>query len=290
MNGSVTMSSAVISFCCKVGYAIGLSAMFWCSLPVALADQPNGKGEVFQMDETVVSWCADFGTAVQKKLDGEDQSCVFDRLKKEFPSTKNHDLDASLEFYQALLFMMLGDQGAYEAAKSRLLKGEAFEPELFLYEARLLYSKSNPASTKSRMAAEDRYAEYCPLSLQGSDRDDRKAPAGKIDPPLPSVPKLRGLSEKMGEIGELYAKAGWLQEAVDANVEAIYAATPISPDSVLGQKWMLVAELERTRGQRQLSARAYLKAAFHDPTRAKAVAESITKAFCDCDLQSVLSG
>jgi WD40 repeat protein/tetratricopeptide (TPR) repeat protein len=205
------------------------------------------------------AWCAELGTVMPRKWNGSPMKEEIEHLGKTIPTVNDPYMSACLPFYRAALLAINGDEAAFREIEKNLQEAGTFEPELLFYELQV-FDGSDAETLNKRLTAWDSYGEYVPLSLYGSDRDDRIAPAGLVDPPPPSVPKLEGLSERLAKVGDLYAKAGLLREAVDSYIESIYAEYPVKPEPKCALRWAKIAEWEMTMGRPQLAVRAYLKA------------------------------
>ena len=227
--------------------------------------------------EIVVSWVADVGTAVRDKMvrnqTGEE---VLNKLKKPLPTVDKY-MAEPLVVYHAIVSWLSGDKIRFSDLQKAAKSKGVFCPELLLYKVYLI-GEGGGDKSKRRIEAWNEHGRLVPISWYGQDKDNRLAPAGKINPPPPSVPILSNIGARLAEVGALYEKMGFERDAINSYLEALYSSPFAETGEKRGDIWLRIAKLEAQQGQKALALRAYLKAAYSDKKYTKPAVEGVQQA------------
>jgi len=230
------------------------------------------KGDNGQRDaadaQYVVSWISAIGGISKSYSEGstvEPKACA--RLLSEVPDVRRPLAD-ELVFYRAVLSWLAGDGKSFSENANAASRRGVFTPELLLYEARLVSTNRT-----RRGELDEQYGLLVPASVCGRRRDEMKSALKSdfheyIDPPPPFVP-LGNVSNGLSAVAALLAQHGAPRRAIDVYLESIYANPRVGGD--VGLMWVRVGELERHLGGKELALRAFLRAVYYDPSKAKEV-------------------
>jgi tetratricopeptide (TPR) repeat protein len=217
-------------------------------------------------------------------------------LYKALSATQNKMVEADLPFYRGeCLILMEEPNKASAIARDQLAEGHN-TPDF------LLLNMRSDSTVKGRGDAKLELGRILPISVSGMDRDNRLGgpTKGMVDPGPPSVPRgsiivddadksrlpaikpgTYNLQDALSAIADIYMSAGFAEDALNTYLEAFYAMPFSDQPSLRGRIWLHVADLEKTRGNKELAIRAYLKAAYNWPKYAeqakKGVAEVLSQ-------------
>jgi len=169
-------------------------------------------------------------------------------------------LEESLWLYRVECLMHLGkDEDARPIVEKQLEKGTD-KPDFLVLQLRFVGGDSETLEDRIRIWNE--HGRIVPLSLWGRGRDSRLGGRtwAKVNPPPPSVPKTSDIQVILAEVAELYEQEGYLGEALNVYLETFYTGFPFATRAARARLWVKAAEIERTRGNKELAVRAYLRA------------------------------
>ncbi len=187
-----------------------------------------------------------------------------------------------LRLYRARCLRFMGNERGCMSAVREGLAERIDVPDFLMLHADLT-SGGRERNRAERFKAWDELGRILPVSIYGRDRDDRLAPAGKIDPAPPYIPVIHGAHEALGEIAALYRQMGLRREAIDANLQALYTVPNAGRGHLAGKLWLRVGDLELLEKQPILAVRAYLKAAYANPKQAHTAAKGVVQALAVTD-------
>jgi hypothetical protein len=192
-----------------------------------------------QLGETCRSYIQASGEFTSKPA---TQPSDLAEMGRQIRETQGPDLGNALIYYRAVQAWLASEDGTFSDEVQKASKASVFQPDLLLYKV-FLIGEGDGSKAARRIEAWDEYGRIVPISQYGQDRADRLAPAGLVDPPLPPVPKLAGLEDRLVKIGDLYANCGLCEQSVDAYVESVFAL-PLESWKTKGATLLTVGKIE----------------------------------------------
>ena len=217
--------------------------------------------------QRIVSWISAIGDISKTHATAgavDPEACA--RLLAQMPEAPRR-LAEELLFYRAAISWLAGDAKSFSENANAARRHGVATPELLLYEAMLSSTERD-----RRRELDDQYGLVVPLSVFGRRRDKMKSASelgADIDPPPPSVP-LGNVSDRLSTIAALLAQHGASRRAIDVYLESIYAYPRVGGNDT-GAMWVRVGELEKHVGRNELALRAFLRAVYYDPSKAKEI-------------------